>query len=79
MRFAAFLLHRHISRVRYLTFNFAEKVEYPVGNATDPMLLDRKARSMLMDAARRDTKGFGVLKADGWRIIPVWDYTFPDK
>lgn len=32
-----------------------------------------------MDAAGRDTKGFGILKEDGRKIIPLCGFPFPDK
>lgn len=64
----------------YLEFNYAEHVEYRVGNAIDPMHLDRKSREFLMGALARNTEGLGVfVEGRGWLISPTWKYPFTAK
>lgn len=63
----------------YLALNHAKTVMYWVNEATDPMLLNSKERSMLLQAAGLDVQGFGIRKEDRWEIIPFWEYPFPHK
>lgn len=63
----------------YLAFNGAEHISYRINGATDPMLLNRQDRTLLLEAAGRDVHGFGIRGEDGWSIIPVWEHAFPQK
>jgi hypothetical protein len=57
-----------------LEFNYLTEVEYTVGEAIDPMQLDRASREYLLGAFARNTPGFGVFEEGyGWKIAPAWD------
>lgn len=58
----------------FLEFNFLTEVEYTVGEAIDPMHLDRASREYLLGACARNTPGFGVFEeGHGWKIAPAWN------
>lgn len=63
----------------YLAFNSAGNITYRVSESLDPMQLNRKERSMLLEAANRNIYGFGISTEDGWLIMPVWEYPFPRR
>ena len=64
----------------YLEFNYAEGVKYNVGDAIDPMQLDRRSREFLMGALARNTEGLAVfVEGRGWLITPTWSHAFPTK
>lgn len=64
----------------YLTFNYAENVEYSISDAIDPMHLDRRSREFLMGALARNTEGLGVfVEGRGWLISPTWNHPFVSK
>ena len=58
----------------FLEFNYLTEVEYTVGEAIDPMHLDRASREYLLGACARNTPGFGIFEEGyGWKIAPAWN------
>lgn len=62
----------------FLEFNYLTEVEYTVGEAIDPMHLDRASREYLLGACARNTPGFGVFEEGyGWKIASAWNQPVP--
>lgn len=64
----------------FLDYNNLGDYKYTVGDAIDPMHLDRASREYLLGACARNTPGFGIFQEGyGWKIAPAWDQPGSDS
>lgn len=66
----------HLMNV-YLKFNFAEDFEYEI-SCVNSKELEPEARGFYNHAVALDREGMGTLSQKGWKIIQVWEHTFPE-